>query len=79
MYVAQKFQRCVEDLRSTGRQWMVPEGVGIHGLGHSNGALLHLLIGSLFAVPNTSNILLSFNNKYAPQKTMFHGDLEGLT
>jgi hypothetical protein len=45
---------------------MVPEGVGVHGLGHSNGALLHLLIGSLFAVPNTSNILLSFNNKCGP-------------
>eukprot|EP00884_Botryococcus_braunii_P020024 jgi/Botrbrau1/6705/Bobra.0202s0041.3 len=59
----QKFLACIEKLRNDGQWWMVPEGVGIHGLGHSNGALLHLLIGSLFPVTNTSNIILSFNNK----------------
>lgn len=33
------------------------------GVGHSNGALLHLLIGSLFAEPSRANVLLSFNNR----------------
>lgn len=62
----QKFLTCIEKLRMEGQRWMVPEGVGIHGMGHSNGALLHLLIGSLFPVTNTSNIIISYNNKCVP-------------
>ncbi len=37
----------------------------MHGVGHSNGALLHALIGALLAPPNASNALISFNNKCA--------------
>lgn len=33
-----------------------------YGLGHSMGAKLHLLIGSLFNVKRNGNILISFNN-----------------
>lgn len=34
----------------------------IYGMGHSMGAKLHLLIGSLFSVERAGNILISFNN-----------------
>ena len=44
---------------------MVPDDVPIHGIGHSNGALLHLLIGSLFQPMNSSNIVIAFNNRCA--------------
>jgi hypothetical protein len=60
----QKFNACVEELRSSGQGFLVPDDRPVHGVGHSNGALLHLLIGSLYAAPNASNALISFNNKY---------------
>lgn len=41
----------------------VPENVPTHGIGHSNGSLMHLLIGSFFQAPYDSNVLLSYNNK----------------
>ncbi|KAK9861435.1 hypothetical protein WJX84_010662 [Apatococcus fuscideae] len=45
------------------RRWAVPQGLPLHGVGHSNGALLHLLIGCQLATPNQSNVIISFNNK----------------
>ena len=62
---AQKFQACVGELRASGQGFLVPEDRGVHGVGHSNGALLHLLIGATCAPENASNVLLSFNNKCA--------------
>ena len=53
------------ELRASGQGFLVPEDRGVHGVGHSNGALLHLLIGATAAPPNASNVLLSFNNKCA--------------
>lgn len=61
----QKFEACVGELRASGQGFLVPEDRGVHGVGHSNGALLHLLIGATAAPPNASNVLLSFNNKRA--------------
>jgi len=55
----------VGELRASGQGFLVPEDRGVHGVGHSNGALLHLLIGATAAPPNASNVLLSFNNKCA--------------
>ena len=53
----------VAHLRATGQEWMVPD-VAVHGLGHSNGALLHLLIGACCQPQSrASNVLISFNNK----------------
>jgi len=37
--------------------------VPIHGIGHSNGALMHAMIGALCSPENTSNVLISFNNR----------------
>ena len=50
-------------LRASERWNLAPEGLPVHGVGHSNGALLHLLIGSLFSPQNASNVIISFNNK----------------
>lgn len=36
--------------------------VPIYGIGHSMGCKLHLLIGSLFDVERSGNVLISFNN-----------------
>jgi len=41
----------------------------VYGLGHSMGCKLHLLIGSLFPVERSGNILLSFNN-YAAREAI---------
>lgn len=62
----QKFNGCVEALRGSGQGFLVPEERAVHGIGHSNGALLHGLIGSMFAPPNVSNALISYNNKCVP-------------
>lgn len=35
------------------------------GIGHSLGSVIHLLIGSRYAVPRTGNILMAFNNREA--------------
>lgn len=61
----QKFNGCIDTLRRTGQGWLVPDDQPIHGIGHSNGALLHLLIGSIYAPVTASNVLISFNNKCA--------------
>ena len=59
----QAFQQCMQQLRQTGQGFLVEEQLPVHGVGHSNGALLHLLIGSQYPVTNKSNILMSFNNQ----------------
>ena len=45
--------------------WAAPPGAAVHGVGHSNGALLHLLIACLAEEPveSRSNVLVSFNNR----------------
>lgn len=55
----------MEALRGSGQGFLVPEERAVHGVGHSNGALLHALIGAMFAPANASNALISFNNKCA--------------
>lgn len=63
----QAFEAAVSELRGDRLQrWAVPQGLPVHGVGHSNGALLHLLIGCQLRTPNQSNVIISFNNKYAP-------------
>ncbi|CAO2836235.1 unnamed protein product [Amaranthus hypochondriacus] len=39
------------------------EGLPTFGIGHSLGSVLHLLIGSRYAVQRKGNILMAFNNK----------------
>ena len=66
----QKFNGCIDTLRRTGQGWLVPDDQPIHGIGHSNGALLHLLIGSIYAPASASNVLISFNNKCATDASL---------
>ncbi|KAK9843219.1 hypothetical protein WJX74_008833 [Apatococcus lobatus] len=62
--VQEAFEAALAELRVDRlRRWAVPQGLPVHGIGHSNGALLHLLIGCQQATPNQSNIIISFNNK----------------
>ncbi len=58
--VLNRFETILERLQKTNSlgQGYFP----IYGIGHSMGSKLHLMIGSLFEVPRTGNILISFNN-----------------
>ena len=41
-------------------------GLPVYGVGHSMGALMHMIIGSRYALPDrVANVLISFNNKPA--------------
>lgn len=44
------------------RQALIPQYLPIYGLGHSMGCKVHLLIGSLYDVDRSGNILMAFNN-----------------
>lgn len=59
----QSYMSCVQNMKEIGLEDAVPKHVPTHGIGHSNGALMHLLIGSLVQSPYTSNVLMSYNNK----------------
>ena len=63
LLISQQFLTTLAKLRAGPRANLAPAGLPVHGVGHSNGALLHLLVGSLYAPQNASNILISFNNK----------------
>ncbi|KAL2226513.1 uncharacterized protein LOC105160133 isoform X2 [Sesamum indicum] len=54
-----KFERCLRYLQET------VEDIPTFGIGHSLGSVIHLLIGSRYAVQRSGNILMAFNNKEA--------------
>ncbi|KAL5063473.1 hypothetical protein RYX36_025210 [Vicia faba] len=54
-----KFDRCYRTLQETVKE------LPIFGVGHSLGSLVHLLIGSRYAVQRSGNVLMAFNNKEA--------------
>ncbi|XP_078432513.1 gut esterase (DUF1350) [Wolffia australiana] len=54
-----KFDRCFRSLKDT------VNGLPTFGVGHSLGAVIHLLIGSRYAVQRDGNVLMAFNNKEA--------------
>ncbi|MBW4440889.1 MAG: DUF1350 family protein [Plectolyngbya sp. WJT66-NPBG17] len=61
------FEKAMRGVRSQHSVRYLP----IYGMGHSMGCKLHLLIGSLFAVERTGNILISFNNYAAKEAVPF--------
>ena len=68
----QDFESCLAELRGSSRtSWAVPKDAPLHGVGHSNGALMHLLLGAIAAVPYSSAIAISFNNKCACVRLAF--------
>ncbi|GLU06629.1 hypothetical protein SLE2022_236460 [Rubroshorea leprosula] len=54
-----KFDRCLRFLQET------VQDIPTFGIGHSLGSVIHLLIGSRYAVQRSGNILMAFNNKEA--------------
>jgi hypothetical protein len=65
MLSLQQLQDTLAELRaSSTTSWMVPATVPTLGVGHSNGALLHLLLGSLYPEETyAANVVMSYNNK----------------
>jgi hypothetical protein len=60
--VRKTFLDSVSELRRSGRSYLVPAKAPCFGVGHSNGALLQLLIGSLEPGATQANIIISYNN-----------------
>ncbi|XP_044479858.1 uncharacterized protein LOC123206715 [Mangifera indica] len=62
-YIADEVQfkadRCIRYLQET------VQDLPTFGIGHSLGSVIHLLIGSRYAVQRSGNILMAFNNKEA--------------
>ncbi|XP_077250116.1 gut esterase (DUF1350) [Tasmannia lanceolata] len=56
-----KFDRCLRSLQDS------ITGLPTFGVGHSLGSVIHLLIGSRYAVQSSGNVLMAFNNKEASQ------------
>lgn len=56
-----KFDRCLRLLSEN------VNDLPTFGVGHSLGSVIHLLIGSRYAVQRSGNVLISFNNKEASQ------------
>ncbi|XP_075659773.1 uncharacterized protein LOC142629636 isoform X3 [Castanea sativa] len=54
-----KFDRCCRFLQET------IQDLPTFGIGHSLGSVIHLLIGSRYAVQRSGNVLMAFNNKEA--------------
>lgn len=55
-----RFDRCVRTLSDE------VQGLQVFGVGHSMGALMHMIIGSRYALPDReANVMISFNNKPA--------------
>nr|CAD1827462.1 unnamed protein product [Ananas comosus var. bracteatus] len=54
-----KFDRCLRYLQE------IVTGLPTFGVGHSLGSVIHLLIGSRYAIQRSGNVLMAFNNKEA--------------
>ncbi|CAI5962753.1 unnamed protein product [Closterium sp. NIES-64] len=60
-----RFDRCMRSLSLKAQPPNDPMDLPVYGVGHSMGALVHLLIGARYAVERAGNVFLSFNNKEA--------------
>ncbi|WIA39607.1 hypothetical protein OEZ86_005689 [Tetradesmus obliquus] len=76
--VRQTFLDSVAELRRSGRSYLTPQKAPCFGVGHSNGALLHLLIGSLEPAATQANVIISYNNLQVSDAIPIPGFLEGL-
>lgn len=63
--VLNRFETLVDQLQA--KKLIKSDYLPVYGLGHSMGCKLHLLIGSLFTVERSGNILISYNNYPARQ------------
>ncbi|KIY99858.1 hypothetical protein MNEG_8101 [Monoraphidium neglectum] len=76
--VAADFRAAVQELRESGRGYLAPPGSAVVGVGHSNGALLHLLMGAVAPGHARANAVISFNNKQVSDAIPIPGLLDGL-
>ncbi|CAI5527777.1 unnamed protein product [Closterium sp. Naga37s-1] len=60
-----RFDRCMRSLSLKSQPPNDPMDLPVYGVGHSMGALVHLLIGARYAVERAGNVFISFNNKEA--------------
>lgn len=75
----QEFWTSLDELRSSSLAYSVPNDVPVHGVGHSLGALMHLLIGSLDEERCVdSNVLIAVNNKEIKDAVPVPGLFESL-
>ncbi|MEM1370160.1 MAG: DUF1350 family protein [Cyanobacteria bacterium P01_H01_bin.15] len=58
--VLSRFESIYERLLRT--NWLAERYLPVYGLGHSMGCKLHLLMGSLYEVERSGNVLLAYNN-----------------
>jgi hypothetical protein len=56
------YNRFEDTLELLQKRRYLPIDLPIYGIGHSMGCKLHLLIGSMYEVDRSGNILISFNN-----------------
>eukprot|EP00897_Mesotaenium_endlicherianum_P010393 jgi/Mesen1/9382/ME000610S08693 len=82
--IHERFNACIDDLsangfRPAGLSGADVEGLPIYGVGHSLGALMHVLVGSFCTdagrLPQ-ANVMVSFNNKAATGAVPFFDQLQ---
>ncbi|GAB2261672.1 hypothetical protein Droror1_Dr00002669 [Drosera rotundifolia] len=61
-----KFDRTLRVLNESESKPVLDE-VPVFGIGHSLGTVIHLLIGSRYAVRNAGNVMMAFNNREASE------------
>lgn len=66
-----KFDRCMRALLDEYKYRPLVEDMPVFGVGHSLGALTHLLIGARYAVQRKGNVIISFNNRSASEAIPF--------
>eukprot|EP00775_Hariotina_reticulata_P008585 gene8585-8767_t len=69
--VQYKFDRCQKALQAELGQ------LPVYGVGHSMGALLHMLINARYAVKRDGNVLMSYNNRPATDSVPFLSPIIG--
>ncbi|KAJ9510870.1 hypothetical protein QJQ45_027721 [Haematococcus lacustris] len=74
-----QFQLTLQELRGADSSWLAPVDAPLLGLGHSNGSLMHLLIGSQHPDITAANVLMSFNNKQVQDAIPIPGFLASLS
>lgn len=59
----QAFFDTLAAVRADGLQWLAPDGLPTVGVGHSNGALLQLLMGAMQEPLHDAAVIISYNNR----------------
>lgn len=77
--VRTQFLRTLRELRkNSSTASLAPEDKPVFGVGHSNGSLLHLLIGSQHPGTTQGNVVISYNNKEVADAIPIPGFLDAV-